>query len=36
MNRNRKIARKYFNNREKEKKVANAAKNLIVTKKASS
>ena len=35
MNRNRKIARKYFENREKEKRAANAVKNLIVTKKAS-
>lgn len=35
MNRNRKIARKYFENREKEKITADAAKNLIVTKKAS-
>lgn len=35
MNRNRKIARKYFENREKEKRAANAAKNSTVTKKAS-
>lgn len=32
---NRNLAYKYFDNREKEKRAANAAKNSIVTKKAS-
>lgn len=32
---NRNLVCKYFDNREKEKRAANAAKNLIVTKKAS-
>lgn len=32
---NRNLSCKYFDNREKEKKVANAAKNFIVAKKAS-
>lgn len=32
MNRNRKIARKYFENREKEKRAAEAAKKTVTTK----